>query len=410
MVPARWAGWPGRAGRTGRAALRGMAACVTAGCAVAACSSSGQPAGGGSSAPATAALPPAARAAQAARGLVGGGAPVRVFIVGGAGGDFVAAAPAVPGGASSRPRITVGPIPAAGSNQPVNLPLDAYSGVSISQQTVLTEASGLLTQQCMAGRGFVYSAPASGSQEQALVQATEYGFGVTSASAASSYGYGQAAGAGGAQAGPAFLGGFASFGDLASQPRAWTVALLGFAPGAHIGARTPAGCLSVASQELDGAGGSGLPDPVPAIALQASTWTQSDPRVVAVVAAWSRCMAQRGYKYRSPEAAANAGWPKKPTTAETATAAADVACKEQVNLPNTWLAVEAAYQAALIGQDVATLAHLQASFAGMLRRAEALLSGSARPAVRQLQPGGVLRQGGRGGIVRFGVVPSGAGG
>jgi hypothetical protein len=362
---------------------------LVAGGLLAGCSSSGQPAsGGGSSAGAGAQAGPARRAAILA------GPHGRIFAVQGpGGGGFVAVAVAGgSAGSGGRPKITVGPIPPTGSTRPVDLPLDTYSNVSIQQQTVLTEASTLLTQKCMTAEGFVYSAQATSSQEQALVQDTEYGFGVTSLSDASSLGYGQPAGSQGQKAGPAFLGGFASFGDLAQQPRAWTVALLGFAPGARIGGSQPAGCLTQASQELDGSG-SGLSDPVPSIALQAGTWTQSDPRVLAVDAAWSRCMARQGYKYNNPEQAASASWPSSPTAAETATAVADVSCKQQVNLVNTWLTVEAAYQAALIGQDAATLTHLQASFQSMLSRAEALLSSSGQPGLRQLQPGRPLRAG-----------------
>jgi putative ABC transport system permease protein len=62
------------------------------------------------------------------------------------------------------------------------------------------------------------------------------------------------------------------------------------------------------------------------------------------------------------------------TLAGIATAVADVTCKTQTNLLNTWLAVEAAYQAALIGQNLTTLAQLQASFAPLLRRANAALA------------------------------------
>jgi hypothetical protein len=56
-----------------------------------------------------------------------------------------------------------------------------------------------------------------------------------------------------------------------------------------------------------------------------------------------------------------------------------VTCKLQVNLINTWLTVEAAYQTALIGQNMGTLANLQASFQGALNRVEALLASPAEP-------------------------------
>jgi len=299
-------------------------------------------------------------------------------------------------GGGGRPRITVGPIPPAGSSQVINLPLDTYANVAFSQQTVLSEADTLLTQKCMTGRGFVYSIQATPSQAQTLVQSAEYPFGVTSETDAATYGYGQPSSSG-PKAGPAFLGGFQTFGDLAKQARAWTVALLGFAPGARIGPHQVQGCLSEAGSELYGSRG-GLSDPVPQIAIQAASWTESDPRVEAVDSEWSRCMAARGYHYNTPQDAADRGWPSKPTPAETATAEADVSCKQAVNLDNTWLAVEAAYQSALIGQDLSTLAGLQGSFQSMLHRAEALLSLSSLPTEPENLPG-------RHGFVNLGPTP-----
>jgi len=361
-----WPGWPGWTGWP----VRAGACAAAAACLLAACSSPAKP--GASSSSGSSGPSGPSRALGAARGavsVVGPGGGGVVFSVGGPGGGFVA----LPGSAGSggRPKITVGPIPAADSNRVINLPLGTYADVAFSQQTVLSEAATLLTQKCMASRGFVYTAQATPAQVQTLVQQAEYPFGVTSVTDAATYGYGQPKSSS-PQGGPAFLGGFA-FGDLTKKPRAWVAALLGFAPGQRIGAHQPQGCLSEASNELYGSSGQ-LSDPVPEIAIQSATWTQSDPRVEAVDALWSRCMAVRGYTYNSPQQAAAAHWPSKPTPKETATAEADVACKQEVNLDNTWLAVEAAYQAALIGQDLTTLANLQGSFAKMLNQAEALLS------------------------------------
>ena len=56
-----------------------------------------------------------------------------------------------------------------------------------------------------------------------------------------------------------------------------------------------------------------------------------------------------------------------------------MACKTQTNLLNTWLAVEAAYQQALIGQNLAALSQLQANFTPLLRRASADLAAPAGP-------------------------------
>jgi hypothetical protein len=349
-------------GRLIRRYGRPVAACLLSVCVLAACSSAGR-----------------ARNGVQIRQIPGG----RVFVVPGPGGGFLVAPGAA--GTNGRPKITVPPIPSAASGQTISLPLNSYADTSGLQQTVLAEAQSLLTQKCMAARGFVYTSQVTPTQEQAFLQGIEYGFDVSvlraswliiSLSDASTYGYGQPAAASGPSPGGLYLGGFTSFNALSQHP-ALAVALLGFAPGVRIGPVRQEGCLNLASNEIYRAGSNQLGDPVPAIAQQASLWTQSDPRVLAVTAAWSRCMARRGYHYRSPQQAAGHNWPTTPTAAETATAVADVTCKQQVNLTNTWLTVEAAYQTALIGQNIATLANLQASFTSALNRVEALLGSPA---------------------------------
>jgi hypothetical protein len=330
---------------------RQLAAVLLTACVLAACSSAGVP---GHS---------RTRTGPFARG--------RIVVVLGPGGGFLAVPAA--SGFNGRPKIAVPPIPSASSGQTISLPLNSYADVSGLQQTVLAEAQSLLTQQCMAARGFVYTSQATPTQEQEILQDIEYGYGVTSLSDASTYGYRPPAAVSGAPPGGLFLGGFSSFNALKKDP-SWTVALLGFAPGVRITPSHEPGCLNLATNEIYRPGISQPIDPVPAIAQEATVWTQTDPRVLAVDAAWSRCMAQRGYHYGSPRQATNRSWPTHPTAAETATAVADVSCKQQVNLVNTWLTVEAAYQTALIGQDLGTLANLQASFEGALSRVEALLA------------------------------------
>jgi hypothetical protein len=90
-------------------------------------------------------------------------------------------------------------------------------------------------------------------------------------------------------------------------------------------------------------------------------------------------MTARGFGYGTPQDAAQKNWPSLPTTAEIATAVADVTCKAQTNLTNTWLTVEAAYQLALIDQNLTALSQLQASFKGLLQRAEALVGAGSLP-------------------------------
>jgi hypothetical protein len=344
---------------------RQIAACLLSACVLAACSSPGA----------------SRHPGRPGQGPFGHG---RIVVVPGPGGGFLAVPAAA--GFNGRPKITVPPIPPAASGQTISLPLNSYAEVSGLQQTALAEAQVLLTQKCMAARGFVYTSQATPSQEQALLQSIEYGFGITSLSDASTYGYRAPAADSGQPPVGLFLGGFSSFNALQQHP-AMAMALLGFAPGVRIPPVREPGCLNLANNEIYRPGSSQPGDPVPAIAQQASMWTQTDPRVLAVDAAWSRCMAQRGFHYASPQQAANRNWPASPTRGETATAVADVTCKQRVNLTNTWLTVEAAYQTALVGQNLGTLASLQASFQGALSRVETLLASPAGAAAAP-EPGG----------------------
>jgi hypothetical protein len=280
-----------------------------------------------------------------------------------------------PAGGAGRPHIVVGSIPAANSGQTVALPLDSYEQVSVSEQQALSAAGDLLTQRCMAARGFAYTGAAQPGGGAASVESIEDGgYGVASLTQAEVYGYKQT-GSGGGPLGiviPAFLS------QQDKHGQAWTSALLGFVPGSRPSARQPSGCLQEADVALYGKlQGNPDPDPVPGIALEAASWTQSDPRIVLLDRLWSACMARHGYNYKSPEQAELASWPSSPTSAEIATAVADVKCKTQTNLVNTWLTVEAAYQAVLIGDNLTELSRLQTNFAKLLRRAEATLQLSA---------------------------------
>ena len=254
-----------------------------------------------------------------------------------------------------------------------DLPLDSYEQVSVQQQQALSAAGDLLTQRCMAARGFSYPVAAQPGGGAATVQAVEdSGYGVASLSQAQSYGYKQAGpGSSGTPLGiviPAFVA------EQGKHGPAWTSALLGIVPGARPKAHAPPGCLQQADLELYGSlTGDPDPDPVPGIAVQAAQWTQSDPRVQFAEQAWSACMARAGYHYKTPAQAQQGSWPAQPSAAEIATALADVRCKAQTNFVNTWLAVEAAYQRALISQNLTELARLQAAFARLLQRAEAAL-------------------------------------
>lgn len=282
------------------------------------------------------------------------------------------------GGSDGRPQVSPGQIPLPGSAVPIAMPLDNYELISGQQQNTLAVAATLLTQRCMAARGFTYSRASAADNGLASLQQIETSsLGLTSLTQAQAYGYATpgagtgrgprlavlAAGVAGGFVPPGVGGVPGDSSKPGKQPPAWTAALDG-------GVSEP-GCLSQAQALLYGSGSS---DPVPQLAFQAASWTESDPRVTAVVRAWAGCMASHGYRYSQPVGAALHAWPNQPTPAEIATAVADVTCKRQVNLASTWLAVEAAYQQALVGQNLTQLSQIQASYGGVLQRAAALLA------------------------------------
>jgi hypothetical protein len=306
-----------------------------------------------------------------------------VFIISGAG---VGGAPAIfiggVGGGGSRPKITVPPIPPVGSSLPIPMPLDAYQAISTQQQEALADASALLIQRCMAARGFEDTSTASPpfSTVVTLEQIETAGAGLTRVAQARTFGFVHPKNTGSQPAGPQIIGivGAVGFGQSLKAGRAYAEALYGFGPGTGTGPGGHLGCSQQAGREVYGPiFGEPASDPVPQIAAQAVTFTQSDPRIHAVDRAWSRCMARHFYLYSTPQQLEERHWRSPPYRAEIATAVADVTCKAQTNLLNTWLAVEAAYQQALIGQNLAALSQLQDSFAPLLRRANAALAASA---------------------------------
>jgi hypothetical protein len=349
--PVRLKARRGPAARGRRVAAR-CAACAAAVAVLAACSGSGHPARPGG--------PAALR-----RGFA--------FAGGGPGIGFIAI-----GGAAGRPQISVAAIPPANSALVVQMPLDSYEEEASIQQNVLAAAANLLLQRCMAGRGFEYPLPAQPSNGLAALQTSEQApVGLTSLAQAQSLGF-LAPKTGTGPGGIAPFGviyGPAFFQLITSEGKAWVVAMFGFGPAGPGGPVrvTHVGCLQLTQSELFGATGP-LIDPAILLAAQAMNWTRTDPRILAVDRAWSACMARHGYQYGTPARAEQRRWANPPDKAEIAAAVADVSCKTRTDLPNTWLAVEAAYQQAAIGQNMTTLAALQTRFQRQLQHLETLLA------------------------------------
>lgn len=86
------------------------------------------------------------------------------------------------------------------------------------------------------------------------------------------------------------------------------------------------------------------------------TRSQSDPRVVGVIAAWSKCMESSGYTVASPLAVmAPFTGPLPASTAEITEAKADLACKDRTQLIQTWDTVETQFENQMIAQNKQSL-------------------------------------------------------
>jgi hypothetical protein len=398
-------GAPGRAARCLRPVLASsLAAAVLAACTLSACTLSAGPGGQGAKPATGPSVPGRPGAGQAGRPGTG---PVSFKGGPGGRGSFIIA-PGAPGAAllvlppgglgsnTGRPRIDVPRVPPASSAEAIPLPLDSYEQVSVQEQEALAAAGDQLTQRCMAAAGFSYPVAAQPGAGGANVAAIEDGgYGVASLAQAETYGY-TPAGAGGPLGSLVALPGFLK--EQNQHGPAWTSALLGFVPGAKAGAPQHEGCLQAADTALYGSLNSNPdPDPVPGIAIQSAQWTQSDPRILVAEHAWSACMSRSGFGYKTPAQAQGRSWPATPTPEEIATAVADVRCKAQANLVNTWLTVEAAYQQVLISQNLGSLSRLQSSVGALLSRAELLLQLPGAGGILRISQQR-LRGGARGGV------------
>ncbi|HEU5353590.1 MAG TPA: hypothetical protein VFU65_03985 [Actinocrinis sp.] len=122
----------------------------------------------------------------------------------------------------------------------------------------------------------------------------------------------------------------------------------------------------------------GEPDLVIAIDSESFSRSQTDPRVVAAFAAWSNCMKQSGYTYKTPnDPLHDPRWAGLPAASqlEIETAQADVRCKRATDVVGIWYAVESAMQQAAISQNTEEFATVKAGEARELKIAAAVLGG-----------------------------------
>jgi hypothetical protein len=275
-----------------------------------------------------------------------------------------------------RPRITLPPVPPAGSAEPIGLPIDAYVQTSVQQQETLATAAAQVAQRCMSAAGFSYPVVSTPDDGALLTQFFDHqDAGLTSLAQARSYGFQQPPSTAKLFAAKHYTPPLPTYAvEQRKHGTAWASALVGEVPGMRPGT-PPLGCMRAANTLMFGNFNGGLVGGVTnGIDFDATKWTESDPRVLAAQRIWSACMARHGLSYKSMADLVRRAWPNPPTPAEIAAAVAEVGCNHQANLANTYLTVEAAYQQALIGQNQPDLQQMQADFVSLQQRAEQVLA------------------------------------
>ncbi|MEU0530946.1 hypothetical protein [Amycolatopsis tolypomycina] len=274
-----------------------------------------------------------------------------------------------PGAAAALPEpvIPANPPPAPAAAGEVHLPLDPYVGLAKGHRETLEKANAILIAKCMRDKGFSYQPASSGGAERPSASLPDYGLNDIKAARESGY---SPPGSGSIQA-AAEQGRIPTLDKLVQDHgAAYVKALYGFLPPDTSGS---GGCLStavVSAPEYDR-----LDKELPGrLVGQSGERTQGDRRVVAAMGAWSACMAESGFSYKSPAEPRRQKWPSPPSPAELATAVADVTCKARTNLPGVWLAVQTGYQQTLLEQNAPALKQLQDAWQAVLKNAEQIVA------------------------------------
>lgn len=286
------------------------------------------------------------------------------------------------GGASGQPAGVTASTGSHGhsllNGQLVQLPLDAYTADS-AQSNAITQATNELIAACMHAKGFTVPPP---TKEQLALQASssqlDEPYGITSMTQAAKYGYSSPVPVSATQAHPQPVKSFGPGTDGPKESPAYYTALVGYPSGIPPpGYDTVKGCTGQAYDDLDGGPAPVDPhDVLGSLGGEAEQETEGSSAVVAVLAAWSKCMAAKGFTYQTPMQAATVQWPEAPSPLEISTARADVSCKQQTHVPLIWQETEAHWQEVLIQQNYAALQQVKQATAAEISRAEKVLARS----------------------------------
>ncbi|GLY01197.1 hypothetical protein [Actinoplanes sp. NBRC 101535] len=141
------------------------------------------------------------------------------------------------------------------------------------------------------------------------------------------------------------------------------------------------GCRGEADRELaDGADPEAVDwDLAQTLSITSLKESRADSRVQAAFGAWSTCMKTAGYDYPDPDAVDGESFMSAATVTETEIklATADVKCKKETGLIDTWVAVESAYQNRAIAGNEQNLTALRTQLETRIRVAASVIGGKA---------------------------------
>jgi hypothetical protein len=257
------------------------------------------------------------------------------------------------------------------------LPVQKYL-LTDSDAVKFQDAQDVLITQCMKGFGFTYlpqrPVPGTGVGSDAANMSRRYG--VSDLATIDAYGY--HAPSGPAQPPPVD--------ELTSLSVAEYEVLWGHSEKSDSDtvARTSSGvpipsggCMAESAQAFDRIAPTPEQAQLPGqINSDGFTRSQSDPRVVRVIAAWSKCMAGSRYTVTSPLAVmAPFTGPLPASAAEIAEAKADLACKDRTHLIETWDTVETQLENQMIAQNKQSLTTVAQDLRAGLKMAAQVLAG-----------------------------------
>jgi hypothetical protein len=279
----------------------------------------------------------------------------------------------------------VSAIPALDSANDKPLPLDAYL-LNPEQDRTLSRAEQALVSRCMARFGFTYAA-GDGTPERRggdmPASRIDGRYGPQSMALARQWGYHPEGGAVNAAPQP----------WAKTQPKLtpqMRTAMTGsdsrkekLGPGGQTlgGHRVPVhGCAGEARKELTGSPDKPAGNARLAGGLNEKTLAQmmADPRVRAVYAKWSACMAGKGYHYAVPAAAqSDDAWARtdRPSPREIRVAVADQQCRKKHNVVGVSYAVDFAYQKRAIEDNAEAMAAAKTAIDKQLKAAARALAG-----------------------------------